>query len=77
MQGVSHSASRFGAAVAPPITVAIIVTLGWRWVFYIFGFIGIFWSLLWYLTYRNLPEEHKWVNKDELETFAAPTKTAT
>ena len=66
VQGISHSASRFGAAIAPPITVAIIVSLGWRWVFYIFGGVGAFWSLLWFFTYRNLPEEHKWVRKDEL-----------
>src|SRR3974390_2110038 len=57
-QGVSHSASRLGAPIAPPIVVAIVTTLGWRWVFYICGGIGVAWSLLWYLTYRNLPEEH-------------------
>src|SRR5208337_4509194 len=28
VQGVSHSASRLGAAISPPIVVAIIVTLG-------------------------------------------------
>jgi sugar phosphate permease len=65
-QGITHSASRLGAAIAPPITVAIIVSLGWRWVFYIFGAVGILWSLLWYLTYRNMPENHKWVNRTEL-----------
>src|SRR5260370_1872849 len=42
-------------------------TLGWRWVFYICGAVGILWSALWYLAYRNLPEEHGLVNKAELE----------
>jgi sugar phosphate permease len=46
--------------------VAIIVSFGWRWVFYIFGGVGAFWSLLWYLTYRNLPELHKWCSQEEL-----------
>jgi MFS family permease len=65
-QGVTHSASRLGAAMVPPITVAIITALGWRWVFYIFGAVGIIWSLFWHLTYRNMPEQHKWVNQAEL-----------
>jgi len=65
VQGVSHSASRIGAALAPPIVVAIIATLGWHWVFYICGMVGILWCVLWYACYRNLPEEHG-VSKEEL-----------
>src|SRR5579884_3587754 len=34
VQGITHSASRAGAAIAPPIVVAIMTTLGWHWVFY-------------------------------------------
>src|SRR5262249_36887822 len=67
VQGVTHSASRLGAAIAPPIVVLIMTTLGWRWVFYICGAVGILWSVWWYLTYRNLPEEHGLVNRAELE----------
>jgi sugar phosphate permease len=66
-QGITHSASRLGAAIAPPIVVLIMTTLGWRWVFYICGAIGILWSVWWYLSYRNLPEEHGFVNRAELE----------
>jgi MFS family permease len=65
-QGVTHSASRLGAAIVPPVTVAIMTALGWRWVFYIFGAVGIIWSLFWHLAYRNMPEQHKWVNQAEL-----------
>src|SRR5580700_5349483 len=66
-QGFTHSASRLGAAVAPPIVGTIIVALGWRWAFYICGLVGIAWSLLWYVSYRNSPEEHTIVNAAELE----------
>ena len=48
VQGVSHSASRLGAAIAPPFAVAIIAAFGWRWVFYICGALGLLWSVLWY-----------------------------
>jgi sugar phosphate permease len=67
VQGLTHSASRLGAAIAPPIVVLIVTTLGWRWVFYISGAVGFFWSLWWYVSYRNLPEEHGLVNRAELE----------
>jgi len=67
VQGLTHSASRLGAAIAPPLVVLIITTLSWRWVFYISGAVGFVWSLWWYLSYRNLPEEHGMVNRAELE----------
>jgi sugar phosphate permease len=66
VQGLTHSASRLGAAIAPPIVVLIVITLGWRFVFYICGAVGFVWSLWWYLSYRNLPEEHGMVNRTEL-----------
>jgi sugar phosphate permease len=65
-QGITHSASRLGAAIAPPITVAIMVAYGWRMVFYVFGLIGLAWSILYFLVYSNTPEEHKRVNRAEL-----------
>jgi len=81
VQGITHSASRLGAAIAPPIVVLIIAggqfdlgafsisipALGWRAVFLICGAVGILWSLWWAISYRNLPEEHGMVNRAELE----------
>jgi sugar phosphate permease len=66
VQGVSHSASRFGAAISPPLVVAIMATLGWRWVFYICAMIGLLWCVLWYTTYRNMPEDQTSVSRSEL-----------
>jgi len=66
VQGVTHSASRLGAAIVPPITVAIIQAFGWRAVFYIFGAVGLLWALVWWYTYKDMPEDHKGVNKAEL-----------
>ena len=66
VQGITHSASRLGAAIAPPLVVLIITTLGWRSVFYICGGVGILWSIWWYFSYRNLPEEHGLVNAGEV-----------
>ena len=67
VQGITHSASRLGAAIAPPLVVLIMTYLGWRSVFLICGAVGLVWALWWALSYRNLPEEHDLVNKAELE----------
>ncbi len=67
VQGITHSASRLGAAIAPPLVVLIMTTLGWRSVFYICGAVGLVWSILWYFAYRDLPEDHALVNADELK----------
>jgi sugar phosphate permease len=67
VQGITHSASRLGAAIAPPLVVLIMANLGWRWVFLICGAVGLVWSAWWGFTYRNLPEEHGLVNPGELE----------
>ena len=75
VQGITHSASRLGAAIAPPIVVLIMTTLGWRSVFYICGAVGIVWSVLWYFAYRNLPEEHGLVNEAELAHIRGTDET--
>lgn len=66
VQGITHSFSRLGAAIVPPIAVAIMVAWGWKAVFYVFGSVGLIWAILFFLIYRNIPEEHRWVNKAEL-----------
>jgi sugar phosphate permease len=66
VQGLSHAASRFGAAIGPPIAVAIMIHFGWRWVFYVIGILSSLWSLLYLAVYRNMPEEHAKVSRAEL-----------
>ncbi len=74
-QGFTHSASRFGAAIAPPIIGVIIVSLGWRWAFYLCGAVGFTWSIAWFAGYRNLPEDHALVNPGELEYIRGRDET--
>ncbi len=66
VQGISHAASRFGAAIGPPLAVVIMIRYGWRMVFYVIGVISLVWSIVFVLTYRNAPEEHGGVSRSEL-----------
>ena len=66
VQGISHAASRFGAAIGPPIAVFIMIHYGWRSVFYVIGVLSLLWSLSLLLVYRNMPEEQTNVSRAEL-----------
>ena len=66
-QGITHAGSRLGAAVTPPLVVAMMAWYGWRFPFFVFGAIGLLWAGVWFLYYRDTPEEHKSVNAAERE----------
>ena len=58
--------SRLGAALAPPLVIALMAVTGWRGVFYLFAGLGVVWAAVWSLWYRNRPEEHPSVDASEL-----------
>jgi sugar phosphate permease len=66
IQGTTHFFSRFAVAITPFIAGRILLAFGWRAIFYIFGSLGIVWAIAFNLFYRNLPEDHKGVNRAEL-----------
>ena len=66
VQGVSHAASRLGAAIGPPVAVFIMIRYGWRSVFYVIGVLSLLWAILYALVYRNMPEEDRYVSRAEL-----------
>src|ERR1700739_1252380 len=66
IQGTTHFFSRFAVAITPFIAGSILLAFGWRAIFYIFGSLGIVWAVGFNLFYRNLPEDHKGVNRAEL-----------
>jgi sugar phosphate permease len=66
IQGTTHFFSRFAVAVTPFIAGSILIAFGWRAIFYVFGSFGILWAIGFSIFYRNLPEEHKRVNRAEL-----------
>jgi sugar phosphate permease len=55
-----------GAAITPVLVVWIMTTWGWRYAFISFGALGILWAIVWFIYYRDTPDEHSGVNKAEL-----------
>jgi sugar phosphate permease len=66
IQGTTHFFSRFAVAVTPFVAGTIMLAFGWRTIFYIFGSLGLVWSIAFAIYYRNRPEEHARVNRAEL-----------
>ena len=78
IQGITHSASRLGAAVAAPIVAGIIGVLDWRASFFICGAAALIWSVVWWRYFREDPREHPDVRPSSLEglSISLPDRTA-
>jgi MFS family permease len=72
-QGITHAGSRLGAAITPPLVVAMIAMYGWRSPFFLFGLLGLGWAVVWFIYYRDTPREHRSVNAAELELIHSHT----
>ena len=57
--------SYVGAAIVAPIIIFLMLSFGWRLPFFIFAVVGVMWSIIWFLYYRD-PEESKRVSISEL-----------
>lgn len=58
-QGYVWAATRLGGAAAPFLVIPMVASdsIGWRGSFYILGAIGVVWSVVWFLYYRNPVQE--------------------
>lgn len=74
--GFFNAASTIGVAVSPPILAAMMLMMGWRWMFITIGILGIFIAIGWYMLYRNRedlpsPPMNRRTLTPEASTFAA------
>jgi MFS family permease len=53
--GVMWTGARLGGAFAPAVAAALILSIGWRWTFAVFGAVGLVWCVAWLLWYRDNP----------------------
>jgi nitrate/nitrite transporter NarK len=52
--------------LSAPIALLLIARWGWRPSFVAFGALGIVWAIAWYVWYRDRPEEHPSVGREEI-----------
>ncbi len=65
-QGLTHSFSRLGNAVAPPIVAALTVIYGWRGAFVALGCLSLVWVIVWFWYFRDNPRDHRGVTEADL-----------
>ena len=72
----TNSGIAAGTLFAYAIAALIIRNYSWEWVFYSFGFLGIFWYFFWNSSVTSFPEDNKNLSKDELNLILteAPSK---
>jgi MFS family permease len=66
VQGIVHSASRLGTAVAPVVVAALIVFSGWRSSFIYVGILSMLWAVIWFAMFRDRPKDMKGITALEL-----------
>jgi len=51
--GIINAGTAVGSVLAAPLVTRIVLTLGWRWVFFFAGGVGLVWVVWWGVSYRN------------------------
>ena len=74
-QGITHSSSRLGTAITPPLVAWLMAWITWRGSFVVLGILSIVWAVIWYVYFRDDPATHPAITLRELE--ALTTKVAT
>lgn len=77
VNGINFSGGRIGAAFALPMVAWLMELVGWRMTFVILGGVGLLWGLIWYLWFRDNPEDHKGMPTDEVAFIRAHTNRST
>lgn len=65
-QGIIWGASRIGGALSPLTVVPLMMLIGWRNTFYLFGAIGLVWAVVWYYWYHDRPALQPGITTAEL-----------
>jgi MFS family permease len=70
-QGITHSASRLGNVLTPPLIAGLMAYTSWRGCFVVLGLLGLVWVGLWWWVFCDDPRKHKRISADELTRLPA------
>ena len=69
-QSFIWAASRLGGVLTPLLVVPLQARIGWRFVFILFGVLGVAWATVWWLWFRDSPQEQPGIREEELNEIA-------
>jgi MFS family permease len=73
-QGLMWMSARWGGAFTPPLAAAVIVWVGWRHAFEMFGVLGILWAVAFFFWYRDNPLDNPKLNQAERDLLRGAPK---
>ena len=73
-QGITHSSSRLGTALTPPLVAWLIAVTTWRGSFIVLGIVSLAWAIAWGFYFKDDPMNHRGVTSEDLELL--PSQTA-
>jgi MFS family permease len=65
-QGFLWLFARWGGAFTPALVALVLQFVSWRWMFALFGILGVVWALAFHGWFRDRPADHESVNAAEL-----------
>lgn len=65
-QGITHSFSRLGNAVTPPMVAFLVALWGWRGSFAVMGVVTVLWVGFWLCYYHDDPRAHPRIREEDL-----------
>jgi ACS family hexuronate transporter-like MFS transporter len=78
---IGLAAVPFASVIGAPLVSFLVISVGWRWMFFVLGALGIGWGVLWFIIFRDKPAESKHVSPAELKhiegELASSTQTQT
>ncbi|KAF7638229.1 MFS domain-containing protein [Meloidogyne graminicola] len=70
LTGISYAGAQIGNMLVMPLSGILCkygIDGGWPSIFYLFGIIGLFWCLIWFLISSDSPQKHKTIKIEEKE----------
>ncbi|MFB4213099.1 MFS transporter [Shouchella sp. JSM 1781072] len=64
--GVGLIGTPLGAMLTAPVAVGLLSIADWRWMFISLGVIGLIWVVVWNKLFTDMPEDNRFVTKEEL-----------
>ncbi len=71
VQGIFFAGGHMVGGLTPLIVTALLQVMPWRMVFVCFGFVGLAWTIVWSLWFRDEPADHREVNGAECDLIKA------
>jgi sugar phosphate permease len=66
-QGITHSFSRLGNAITPPVVAALVTAFSWRASFWALSSLSAVWAMIWLYYFRDDPRTHRGITPAELD----------